>query len=168
MLVHGLFIESVDLRRVGGSASGNDVLGDRFDGCQIAAGEKKIGSLRRKGAYDSAADRASGSVDHRNLVLQHHLWFLLAPGWSPADLMSQHLVRAVNDVDTAISARWAPANRPVRQSAGVYTGWKCDKVRVELRASVIARRRAEEDRADMLFVGERRRRRIQERDAQAA
>ena len=37
MLVHGLLVESVDLRRLGGSAGGNDVLGDRFDGCQFGA-----------------------------------------------------------------------------------------------------------------------------------
>src|SRR5215204_971796 len=73
MLVHGLLVESVDLRGFGGSAGGNDVLGDRFDGCPEAPGEKELGALRRKGACDSAADRASGSVDHRNLVLQHHL-----------------------------------------------------------------------------------------------
>src|SRR6266508_5163319 len=89
MLVHGLLVESVDLRRLGGSAGGNNVLGDNFDGCQVAPGEKKIGPLSRKGACDSAADRASGSVDHRNLVRQHHLWFLSVPGWShPARLMS--------------------------------------------------------------------------------
>src|SRR5260370_21480442 len=80
MLVQGLLVESVYLRRVGGSAGGNDVLGDRFDGCQVAPGEKKLGPLTRKGACDRAADRASGSVDHRNLVLQHHLWFLSLPG----------------------------------------------------------------------------------------
>src|SRR5215207_9231420 len=90
MLVHSLLIESVDLRRLGGSTGGNDVLGDSFDRCQVAPGEKKLGPLRRKGVCDSAADRASGSVDHRNLVLQQHLWFLPVP-WvvAPAHLMSQ-------------------------------------------------------------------------------
>ncbi len=83
MLVHGLFVEGVDLRRLGGSAGGNDVLGDNLDRCQVAPGEKQLGPLRPKGACDSAADRASGSVDHRNLVLQHHLWFLSVLGWSP-------------------------------------------------------------------------------------
>src|SRR5260370_6281612 len=39
------------------------------------------------------------------------------------------IVRAVNDTDTATSRNWAPINRPVRPSAGVYIGWKCDKVR---------------------------------------
>jgi hypothetical protein len=72
MLIHGLLVESVDLRRIGGSAGGNDVLRDRIDRCPEAPGEKEIGPFRRKGACDSTADRASGSVDHRNLVLQHH------------------------------------------------------------------------------------------------
>jgi hypothetical protein len=58
MLVHGLLVESVDLRRLGGSTGGNDVLGDSFDGCQVAPGEKKIGPLRRKGACDSALPMA--------------------------------------------------------------------------------------------------------------
>src|SRR6266508_583176 len=89
MLLRGLLVESVDLRRLGGSAGGNDFLGDSFDGCQVAPGEKEIGPLRRKGACDSAADGAPGSVDHRNLVLQHHLWFLSVPGWSPAHLMCE-------------------------------------------------------------------------------
>src|SRR6266487_4267916 len=89
MLVHGLLVESVDLRRLGGSAGGNDLLGDRFDGCQVAPGEKQLGPLARKGACDSAADGASGSVDHRNLVRQQHLWFLSLPGVvTPAHLMS--------------------------------------------------------------------------------
>ena len=53
MLVHSLLVESVDLRRVGGSAGGNDFLGDSFDGCEAAPGEKEIGPLRRKGACDA-------------------------------------------------------------------------------------------------------------------
>jgi hypothetical protein len=40
MPVHSLLVESVDLGRLGGSASGNDFLGDRFDRCQVAAGDK--------------------------------------------------------------------------------------------------------------------------------
>jgi hypothetical protein len=76
VLVHSLLVESVHLRPLGGYAGGKDVLGDSFDGCQVAPGEKKIGPFRRKGACDSAADRASGSVDHSNFALQQHLWFL--------------------------------------------------------------------------------------------
>ena len=55
MLVHGLLVESVYLRRIGGFAGGRDVLGDNFDGCQAATGEKEIGPLSRKGACDGAA-----------------------------------------------------------------------------------------------------------------
>src|SRR4051794_22166076 len=73
MPVHGLFVESVDLRRLGASSGGNDFLGDRFDGCPMVPGEKNLGSLARKGVCDRAADRASGSIDHRHFVLQHHL-----------------------------------------------------------------------------------------------
>src|SRR6267143_7166492 len=75
MLVHSLLIESVDRRRLGGSASGNDVPSDRVDRCPEAPGDKKLAPLARKGACDSTADRTSGSVDHRNLVVQQHTWF---------------------------------------------------------------------------------------------
>jgi hypothetical protein len=88
MLVHRLLVEGVDLRRVGGSASGTDVRGDNLDGYQGAPSEKHVGTLRRKRACDRAADRASGSVDHRDLVLQHHLWFLSGAGGHAAHLVS--------------------------------------------------------------------------------
>jgi hypothetical protein len=48
MRVHGLFVERVDLRRLGRSAGGNDFLGDSFDGCQVAPGEKEIGPSAAK------------------------------------------------------------------------------------------------------------------------
>jgi hypothetical protein len=69
MLVHSLLVENVDLRRFGGSAGGINFHGDSFNGGQVPPSEKKLGALSRKGACDSAADCASGSVDHRNLVL---------------------------------------------------------------------------------------------------
>jgi hypothetical protein len=47
MLVHGLLVESVDLCRLGGSAGGNDFLGDNFDGCQVAPGERGARSRPR-------------------------------------------------------------------------------------------------------------------------
>ena len=72
MPIDGVLVESVDLRRLGGSARGNDVLGDRFDRCQEAPGEEEPGAFRREGARDRAADRSCGPVDHRDLVLQHH------------------------------------------------------------------------------------------------
>src|SRR5688500_13377038 len=103
MLFHSPLVENVDLRRVGGSASGVDVLSDRFDGCQATPGEKQLGPLTGKGECDSAADGASRSVDHRNLVVQHHLCSFL---------------RLVIDLDTATSGKWATnsaqfAARPV-------------------------------------------------------
>ena len=48
MLVHCLFVESVDGRRLSGSAGGNDVLGDRLDRGRVAPGEKDPGTLDRK------------------------------------------------------------------------------------------------------------------------
>jgi hypothetical protein len=47
MLVHSLLIESVYLCRLGGSPGGKDFLGNNFDGCQVAPGEKEIGTLAR-------------------------------------------------------------------------------------------------------------------------
>jgi hypothetical protein len=52
MLLDRLLVESVNLRGLGGSASGNDVLSDRFDRCPEAPGEKELGTLRRKGTRD--------------------------------------------------------------------------------------------------------------------
>jgi hypothetical protein len=61
MPVHGLFVESVDLRRLYGSSSGISFLGDSFDGCPVSPGEKKLGPLAGEDACNRAADRASGS-----------------------------------------------------------------------------------------------------------
>src|SRR5918994_1260153 len=114
MLVQGLLIESVDLGRLGGSAGGNDFLGDSFDGCQVAPGEKKIGPLRGKGACDSAADRASDSIDHRNLVLQHHLWFLPVPGWSHRPPLE---LRPTAETQLRVAASFAIRRCPGRSAA---------------------------------------------------
>src|SRR5258708_16381754 len=86
MLAHSLLVESVALRRHGGSAGGNDVLSDRFDRCPEAPGEKKLGPFAPKRACDGAADRASGSVDHRDLVLeQHHHFSYFGARWLQED-----------------------------------------------------------------------------------
>jgi hypothetical protein len=77
--VHSLLVEDVDLGHLGGAVGGHDVLGHRFNRCPVPPGEKEPGPLGRESACDSAADRASGSVDHRDLVLQHHRWFLSVP-----------------------------------------------------------------------------------------
>ena len=105
MRVNGLFVESVDLRRDRGFARGSDVLGYGIDRCLLTPGEKDPGPLMGKGACDGTTDATGRSVDHRNPVLQHRHW----------------LLSAVGDRDTAVSADWAPANRPVRWPAGVYT-----------------------------------------------
>src|SRR6266545_5367645 len=120
MLVHSLFVESVDLRRLGGSAGGNDLVGDHFDRCQVAPGDKDLGPFARKGACDRTTDRTCASVDHRNLVLQHHRWFLFPLS------VDVRTVGAVDEVDTATPGKWAPANRPVRPAAGVCTRWNRD------------------------------------------
>jgi hypothetical protein len=80
MLVDGLLIDRVDLRRLGRSAGGNDLLGDHFDRCQVASGEKEPGPLRCEGACYRTTDRASGAVDDRDLVFQQHRWFPSRPG----------------------------------------------------------------------------------------
>jgi hypothetical protein len=102
MLVHRLLVERVDCRRLSGSAGGNDVLGDNFDGSPFVPGEKELGPLRRKGARNSTADRASGSVDHYNLVLQHHLWFLSVPGCHTRPLFTAHLLGGPGCRPTAV------------------------------------------------------------------
>ncbi len=97
MGLHARFVKGVDLRCFGASALRNDFRGDNLDRCAVAPGEKNLRPLARKGACDSTADFTRSAVDHRNLVLKHHVW-----------------------VDTAMSAEWASANRPVRRPAGVY------------------------------------------------
>src|SRR5215831_8036905 len=79
MPLHGSLVECVDLCRLAGSAGCADVLGDRFDRCAEAPGEKSLRPLAGEGACHSTADAASSSVDHCNLVLQHHLWFPSVP-----------------------------------------------------------------------------------------
>jgi hypothetical protein len=51
----------------------------------------------RKRTRDCTADGTGSSVDDRNLVFQH------------------------GDTDTALSRKWASANRPVLRPVGVYT-----------------------------------------------
>src|SRR5262245_23005012 len=87
MLIHGPLVERVDLRRLGGAAGGNYILGDSFDGRQMWTGEKQLGALARKSTCNSATDSTSGSIDHGDVVFEHHLWFpcpvpskMLTPG----------------------------------------------------------------------------------------
>src|SRR5262245_2376521 len=94
MRVDGLFVEGVDLR----SFRGLDVPGDCLDRREVAPGEKDTRPLLGKGARDGPADRTGRSIDHRDFVTQH------------------------GDADTAMAAKWAFANRPVRHATSVYTG----------------------------------------------
>src|SRR4030095_951569 len=112
MPVHRLLVESVDLRRLGRSPGGHDVLRARVDRCPEATGQKEPGSLARKGACDSTADRTSGSVDHPNLVVEQHLWFPFA-----------------KDTDTMTSRNRARDLRPVSASIRVNTGRICAMTR---------------------------------------
>src|SRR5215469_15807958 len=105
MLVHSLLVESVDLRPLGGSSSGNDFLSDRLDQGTVAPGEKKLGPFARKGACNSTADITSASVDHRNLVLQQHLRFL-----------SPHELRSTAEMHLRVAGLFAIRQRQDRQS----------------------------------------------------
>src|SRR5262249_30955737 len=109
---HAFFVEGIDLGRLPGSTGRHDVLDDRFDRSPQAPGEKDLGPLARKGACHRAADGASGPVDHRNFVLQHHLHYL----------RRLRIVRAADNADTASSRNWAPHHRPVRCWTGVHPG----------------------------------------------
>src|SRR4030095_9403876 len=97
------FVESVDLRRLGGSTRGNNFLRNRFDGRRVPPGEKQIGPVRCKRACDSAPDRASGSVNHSNLILEQHHFFPfnvvirqtdLYPRWARKWMATEHQVVA--------------------------------------------------------------------------
>src|SRR5258708_33426591 len=124
MLVHSLLVKSVDLRRLGGSAGGNDVLRDRVDRCPEAPGEKKFGPFAAKGACDSTADRTSGSVDHCNLIHQHHLWFLFfvrtGPTRPPRELRPR--LKLTGGWAAASSSRRVPVGRIGKRSSTAHAG----------------------------------------------
>jgi hypothetical protein len=64
VLIDSLLVESIDFRRLGEAACGDNVLRDCCDGCPVKPGEKDLGPFVCKGASDSTADPASGSVSH--------------------------------------------------------------------------------------------------------
>ena len=90
MPVDRLLVERVDLGRLGGSAGGDDLRGERVDRCLETPGQKDRRSLAREGAGHRAADRAPCSVDHRDLVFENHFvsfpWRVLASAaaWVPS------------------------------------------------------------------------------------
>ena len=100
-------VERVDLRRVGGPAGGAMSLRDARRAPGWRPGEEDLGALRREGAGDGAADRAAGAVDHRDLVLQHHL-------------VPFCVGRLSMRVRHRGAAKLGAADRPVRVPAGVY------------------------------------------------
>src|SRR5262245_11368486 len=72
MPVHSLLIKRVQFCHLGRSASGDDSITNDLDRGRVKAGEKEIGPFASKGTRHSAADGASGPVDHRHFVVQHH------------------------------------------------------------------------------------------------
>ena len=70
VLGDGALVEHVDLRHVGRIA---DVVRHRLEPGPRAAGEVDAGAGTRERTRDGAADRPAAAVDHRGLVLQHHL-----------------------------------------------------------------------------------------------
>src|SRR5260370_39501093 len=113
MFINSVLVEAADLRRLGDSAGGKVVLSDRFDRRSLAPSEKKLGPLMRKGTRDTAADLASGSVDHRNFVLQHHLWFLSVAGRLHRP---PHELRPTDEIHLGVAAIFAIHRPPDRQS----------------------------------------------------
>src|SRR5215510_12544176 len=76
VLFHCLLVKRIDLRCLGDSAPPDDVCRNRFHLAKVASTQKELRALPSERAPDSAANVPSGSVDHRNLVLQNHLWLL--------------------------------------------------------------------------------------------
>src|SRR5258708_30262566 len=80
VVLDGLLVESIDLRRLRGSTCGDDLLRHLFDRTELATRQKDFFAVAGKCTGCRPADRASGTVDDRVLVLeQHHSVFLSAP-----------------------------------------------------------------------------------------
>src|SRR5258708_35538784 len=80
VVLDGLLVESIDLRRLRSSTCGDDLLRRPFDRTEVATRQKDLRALAGKCTGYRSADRASGAVDDRVLVLeQHHSVFLSAP-----------------------------------------------------------------------------------------
>src|SRR6266478_2479568 len=80
MPVYRFFIESIDLRALGKSSEGSDLVGDSFDRPSVTSCEKQFGPFSGEGPCDSATHRAAGSVDYRCFILQNHVWIPRAFG----------------------------------------------------------------------------------------
>jgi hypothetical protein len=84
MLIDSLLIQRVDLRDLRGPASRTDPSGDRLELVRGPSSQEHLRSLAGERLCDSAADRASASVDHRVLSLKQHQYLLIvATGSGP-------------------------------------------------------------------------------------
>jgi RNA polymerase sigma-70 factor (TIGR02960 family) len=136
MPVQSLLVESVDLRRLGGSTFGSDVLSYRFDRRQVPPGEEKRGPFARKRTRNRPADRTTASVNHGVLVLKQHRLspFILANcskeiGSSPKRGPTP-FCQSLTNADTATAQNWAPSSPwllmstpVVRQGIGEVARW---------------------------------------------
>ncbi len=107
---------------------------------------KTVAPSRAKARGDRAADRASGSVDHRDLVLRASSRVLSVAG---ARIRSR--VGTVDEADTAVAGKLG-AGRPPSSRRG-----RCPYVREPTRRSDVTRRWSDDDRTDQ-GAGRRRRR----------
>src|SRR5215210_1228093 len=73
MLLDGLLVEGVDLRRLGHSSNRPYALGDHVELCDGAPGEEYPRPLAGESTGDRAAHLSSASVDHGVLTLEQHV-----------------------------------------------------------------------------------------------
>src|SRR5207247_656975 len=73
VLVDSPFVEGIDLRRLGHSACGGDLLGHLVERCKRATGQEDLRPFAGEGPGHRTADRAARSVDHSVLVLEKHV-----------------------------------------------------------------------------------------------
>src|SRR5215218_3060080 len=78
VLLDGLFVQSIDLRRLGRSSRSPDLLSHRLELSNGAAGEEEVCPLAGEGVGHRAAYRPSPSVDYGILVLKQHSHRLLS------------------------------------------------------------------------------------------
>jgi hypothetical protein len=123
--VHGLLVESVDLRSFGGSAGGNDVLGESFDGFQVAPGEKEIGPLRARDLNNRGQVAGFTLAPTELDPLAGARGFLLAKGikgpYTPIDVPGapRNVVSGLNDRGQLVGAYENTNATPSPQAPGM-------------------------------------------------